>query len=40
MKATILVIDDEREFLTRCATAMGIGGFDCELCESAESAIF
>jgi CheY-like chemotaxis protein len=38
MKTTILVIDDEREFLTRCATAMKMAGYDCELCETAEDA--
>ena len=38
MKATILIIDDERDFLTRCATAMQMAGYDCELCESAEDA--
>jgi CheY-like chemotaxis protein/nucleoside 2-deoxyribosyltransferase len=38
MKTTILVIDDERDFLNRCATAMQAAGYDCELCESAEQA--
>lgn len=38
MKTNILIIDDEREFLMRCASAMQMAGFDCELCESAEEA--
>ena len=38
MKTTILVIDDERDFLTRCATAMQKAGYAYELCESAEDA--
>jgi CheY-like chemotaxis protein len=38
MKTTILIIDDERLFLTRCARAMKKAGYECDLCESAEDA--
>ncbi len=38
MKTTILIIDDEHDFLNRCATAMQTAGYDCELCECAEDA--
>src|SRR5882757_7962751 len=38
MKTTILIIDDEAAFLSRCATAMQMAGYDCELCEKAEDA--
>jgi hypothetical protein len=36
MKTTILLIDDEREFLDRCAIAMKSVGYECDLCERAE----
>jgi len=38
MKTTILVIDDEREFLTNCEVALAMAGYDCDLCESADEA--
>jgi CheY-like chemotaxis protein len=38
MKTTILVIDDEREFLTQCAAAIRSAGYECDPCDSAEDA--
>ncbi len=38
MKTTILLIDDEIAFLNRCATAMQMCGYDCELCQNADDA--
>src|SRR6266404_591389 len=38
MNASILIIDDERDFLDKCAAAMQSAGYACELCESAEDA--
>ena len=38
MKTTILVIDDEPEFLTNCQAALAMAGYDCDLCQSADEA--
>jgi DNA-binding NtrC family response regulator len=38
MRANILVIDDEPEFLHQCGAAMNAAGYGCDLCASAEMA--
>jgi hypothetical protein len=38
MKSSILVIDDDREFLEKSALALRAEGYDCDLCETAEEA--